>query len=184
MAGAATRAVTADELLAMPDDGTRRELVRGELRTMTPAGANHGVLAARLLVRLGAHVERQGLGATFAAETGFRIDRDPDTVLAPDVAFVLADRLGTVVPDHGFGDGPPDLVAEVVSPRDTYGGLDEKVDAWLTAGVRMVLVVHPRRRAIDVHRPATGAAHLTEDDVLDGGDVVPGWVLPVRELFA
>lgn len=177
------RPATADELLRTPDDGLRRELVRGEVREMTPAGFDHGMIAMRIGSRLHQHVEANGLGVVCAAETGFKIESDPDTVRAPDAAFIRRERLGEVGSPRGFWPGAPDLVVEVVSPGDSYGEVEEKVLDWLSAGCRMVVVVNPQRRTATVYRSRTDIAVLAEGDELDGGDVVPGWRLPVREIF-
>src|SRR4051812_16549369 len=134
-----TRIYTAADLLRMPDNGWRYELVRGELRKMTPAGGPHGRIAARLASRLDQYVEAHDLGFVYAAETGFLIATQPDTVRAPDVAFVSADHADADDDDEGFVNGAPDLVAEVVSPSDTYAAVEEKAFAWLAAGTRMVL---------------------------------------------
>ncbi len=176
--------VTADELLYMPDDGFRYELVRGELRQMTPAGNLHGRAAMSFAWRLAQYVEENRLGTVYAAETGFRLATDPDTVRAPDVAFVSRARVEAVGEIEGFWPGAPDLAVEVVSPGDTYAEVEEKVFAWLDAGTRMVIVVNPRRRSATVYRSQADMIAFTEADVLDGGDVVPGFELAVREIFA
>jgi Uma2 family endonuclease len=175
--------VTADQLLEMPDDGLRRELVRGEVRVMTPAGSQHGRLAMQIGIRLGAYVAEQGLGTVYAAETGFKLASDPDTVRAPDVAFVTRDRADAVGDTEKYWPGAPDLAVEVLSPDDRYHEVDEKVAEWLGAGCRMVIVVNPRRRAATIYRSPSDVRLLTAAEEIDGGDVVPGWKLPLRELF-
>jgi Uma2 family endonuclease len=175
---------TADELYRMPADGSRYELVRGELRQMAPAGNEHGKVTVRLTWRLAQHVEANGLGVVFAAETGFRISVDPDTVRAPDVAFVAQSRLEEVGPVEGFWPGAPDLVVEVVSPNDRYTEVEEKTTDWLDAGTRMVLVVNPRKRIVTVYQSLTEIAILTASDTLSGGEVVPGWTLQVSDIFS
>lgn len=177
-----TQLVTAEELLMMPHNGMRLELVRGELRKMPPAGDEHGELAHELGYYLSKYVREHGLGKVYAAETGFRIGTNPDTVRAPDVAFISRDRLTPRQP--GFRALAPDLIAEVNSPNDRPSEVAEKVADWLHAGVRMVLVVDPRKRTVTVYRSLTDTAVLTEADQLGGGDVVPGWRLAVRDLFA
>ena len=174
--------MTAQELSELPGDGTRHELVEGVLRTMTPAGGEHGRTGARLLVRLGAFVEQERLGEVFTAETGFVLRRDPDTVRAPDLAFVRAER----VPQarvSGFPALAPDLVAEVVSPYDRAVEVSGKALAWLDAGVRLVWVVDPENRTVTVHRPS-GTAVLRGRDTLSGEDVAVGFALPLDELWA
>ncbi len=175
--------MTADELLHMPDDGMRHELIRGELRTMPPAGGLHGVVANRLAFRVTAFVEPRGLGLVFAAETGFWLERNPDHVRAPDLAFIAAERLPSSGIPANFPQIVPDLVAEVVSPSDTAREVEEKIQDWLQAGVRMVLALRPRQRTVAVHRSLHDVTILSNDDVLDGGDVLPGFTCPVRELF-
>jgi Uma2 family endonuclease len=181
-----TRHTTAEELLRMPDDGFRYELVRGELRKMTPAGNKHGYLALRIASRLERHVEDNGLGKTYAAETGFKLSSDPDTVRAPDAAFVSRARLEEVGEIEGYWPGAPDLAVEVISPSDTHTEVVEKALAWLEAGCRMVLAVDPSRRNVTVYRALDDIRILTggAGETLDGADVVPGWSLPVAELFA
>lgn len=179
-----TRHITAEELLHMPDDGFRYELVRGELRKMTPAGNKHGYLALRIASRLERHVEQNGLGKTYAAETGFKLSSDPDTVRAPDAAFVSQARLEEVGEIEGFWPGAPDLVVEVISPSDTHTEVVEEALAWLEAGCRMVLAVDPSRRTVTVYRALDDIRILTANETLDGADVVPDWSLPVAELFA
>jgi Uma2 family endonuclease len=175
---------TAEELLGMTDDSFRYELVRGELRKMPPAGSEHGYLALRIASRLERHVDANGLGRTYTAETGFNLASDPDTVRAPDAAFVSRERVEKAGRVEGYWPGPPDLAIEVVSPGDTHAQVVEKALAWLEAGCRMVLVADPERRTVTVYRALENVRILTEDDAIEGADVVPGWTLPVAEVFA
>jgi Uma2 family endonuclease len=177
-----TRVVTADDLLMMPDRGVRRELVRGEVREMAPPGEEHAEIATELIGHLRNHARAHSLGRVYG-ELGYRIASDPDTVLAPDVSFVRADRIGTGPRNRGFRSGAPDLAVEVVSPGDSVDEVEEKVFEWLMAGCRMVLVVNPRRRTATVYHSFKDVVVLGIDETLDGGDVVPGWTLPLRELF-
>ncbi len=176
-----SKLMTADELWRLPDDSLRHELVRGELRTMAPPGEEHGWLMANLVVPLSMHVRARQLGRVYT-EIGCKLESDPDTVRAPDVAFIRQERLAAA-PQPGYWPGAPDLVVEGISPNDRYSEVDEKVATWLMHGAQMVLVVNPRWRTALVHRPGQPPTLLTEQDVLDGGDVVPGWQLPVREIF-
>lgn len=177
------RAVTADELLHLPDDGFRYELLRGELRQMSPAGYGHGYFAMRIGARLFDWVERHRLGRAYAAETGFVLERDPDTVRAPDAAFVRAERLAAAGQRPGYFPGPPDLAVEVVSPGDTRAEVEEKTLSWLAAGTRAVVVADPVRRTIAVWRPPDQVTTSGEDETLDLDDAVPGWYPPVAELL-
>jgi Uma2 family endonuclease len=178
----ATHTITAEELLRMPADGFRYELVRGEIKKMTPAGGRHGVVAMGIGARLDQHVRSNALGVVCGAETGFRISSNPDTVRAPDVAFVRRERVEQTGIPEGFWPGAPDLAIEVVSPSDAYAEVQDKVLDWLAAGTRMVVVVDPGKRVVSVHR-AHEATVLTESEVLSGADVVPGWSVPVKDLF-
>jgi Uma2 family endonuclease len=176
--------MTADDLLQLPDDGWRYELVRGELRKMAPSGDEHGAITMSIGGSLNQYVKTHNLGVVYAAETGFIIATDPDTVRAPDVAFVRRERVAATGLLRSYRRGAPDLVVEVVSPNDLYTEGAEKVDEWIEAGVRLVWVVDPRRQTITVHQPDQPSVKLTVADQLDGGDVVPGWTLPVREVFS
>ncbi|HST51338.1 MAG TPA: Uma2 family endonuclease [Pyrinomonadaceae bacterium] len=175
--------MTADELFAMPKDGFRYELVKGELRKMSPSGSEHAAIIGRLTVRLGQHVEAKNLGLYFGAEAGFKIASDPDTVRAPDVAFVSRNRIPESGIPKNFWPGAPDLAVEVVSPGDTYNEVEEKVEQWLNAGTRAVWIVNPRRRNVSVYRSMKDVKRLSESDELDGGDVVPGFRCKVSEIF-
>jgi Uma2 family endonuclease len=176
--------VTAEELLRVPDDGFRYELVRGELRRMTPAGNVHGRVAMNVAWPLAQYVKAHDLGTVYAAETGFLLARDPDTVRAPDAAFVSRARLEAVGEVEGYWPGAPDLAVEVISPDDSHVEVEEKVFDWLEAGTKIVLAINPRRRSVTLYRSKSDITILTGTDVLDGGDVVPGFQLALREIFA
>lgn len=175
---------TADELLRLPDDGKRRELIAGELREMTPAGHEHGRVTMRLAGPLSVFVEAHQLGAVYAAETGFLIAENPDTVRAPDIAFVSRSRLAQIFQTRGYFPGAPDLAVEVISPTDSYSDVESKVEQWLDAGSRMVVVADPRNRTVKVYRTITDITVLTAAGIFDGSDVVPGFKLPVGQMFA
>ena len=179
-----TRPITADELLAMPDDGCHYELVDGKLIKMAPAGRIHGRFGGYFVGSLWRHVTTHRLGEVSAAETGFRLSSNPDTVLAPDAAFISNSRIEQNVVEDGFWEIAPDLAVEVMSPNDTYAAAETKALRWLDAGCLAVVVADPRRRRVRVYRPAADVVTLTENDILEIDDVVPGWKLPLRELFA
>ncbi|QIN77804.1 Uma2 family endonuclease [Rubrobacter marinus] len=174
---------TAEDLLRLPDDGKRRELVRGELREMVPAGARHGSVVMALAAPLSQHARTSRLGIVLAAKTGFRLSRNPDTVRAPDVSFVARERVPVGGPPDGYWDLAPDLAVEVVSPNDAAAEVQAKVQMWLEAGSRLVWVVYPATRSVVVHRSLKDISTLTAADVLDGGEVVPGFELCVAEAF-
>jgi len=176
--------MTADELLVLPDDGMRHELVRGELRVMPPAGFGHGKVALRVARCLADHVEDNALGESAAAETGFLIGRDPDTVRAPDASFVSRERYEALGPTLGYWPEAPSFAAEVVSPRDTFREVEEKAFAWLDAGTKAVLVVDPARRTATVCRGREDIRAYDGDATIDLGDAVPGWQPALADLFA
>ena len=178
-----TETFNAEQLLAMPADGWRYELVEGELRRMAPAGHEHGRVTLNLTWRLGQHVSTHRLGTVFAAETGFLIKRDPDTVRAPDVAFIAAGRADAARNVRGYFPGAPDLVVEVVSPSDTFSDVEEKVFEWLGAGSVAVVVVDPRRRRVTLNRSEQDIRVLGEGDTLDLSFVLPDFSIPVTQLF-
>ena len=150
---------------------------------MSPAGGRHGQIAHRLAQSLGNYVEPNGLGTVFAAETGFVLSRNPDTVRAPDVAFVRQDRMAALDDISGFVPLAPDLVAEVITPGDRFSEVEEKTWFWIQSGVRAVLVVDPANRLVRICRPPREIVLLDVSTELAVDDVVPGWRLNVAELF-
>lgn len=174
--------MTAEELLHLNLPNKRTELVRGVLVVREPAGYLHGDLAARLLVLISNYADEHNLGRTFAAETGFTLARKPDTVRAPDVAFISNARLPEP-PPRGFAEMAPDLAVEVLSPDETAAEVLEKVADWLRAGVRLVWVVDPRRRNARVYRADGSESVMAEDGTLDGEDVLPGFSGSLSRVF-
>jgi len=173
---------TAEQLLHSPDLG-RCELVRGELVMMSPAGFEHGRILVRITRPLAEFVEQQRLGVVTGAETGFHIGRDPDTVRAPDVAFLRAARV-PAEPERGFFPGAPDLAVEVLSPEDRASEVLAKVRQWLDAGTETVWVADPATETVSVYRSPTRAEVLGEGEVLGGGELLPGFRVLVSEIFA
>jgi Uma2 family endonuclease len=178
---AAEHLMTAAELLQSPGLG-RCELVHGELIQMTPAGFEHGRIAAEIGWVLKEYVKQRPIGIVTGAETGFQISRDPDTVRAPDAAFTRAERV-PATPVRGFFPEAPDLAVEVVSPGDRASEVTAKVQDWLSAGCRMVWVVDPEVASVTVYRGRNQIAILGSSDVLNGEDVLPGFSVPVGSLF-
>jgi Uma2 family endonuclease len=174
--------MTAEELLRLPDDGVRRELIDGEVRTMAPAGGPHGRDANRISAVLNAHIYAGGLGEGFTAETGFLLRRAPDRVRAPDFAFIRAERLPADGLAPGYVPVAPDLVVEVVSPGDAAADVREKVADWLGFGVRAVWVVYPGPRLDSYLADGTVRTHDPADEV-DGGGALPGFRSALRDLL-
>ena len=174
--------LTAEELLRLNLPNKRTELVRGMLIIREPAGYQHGNIAARLMLAIGNYVEAHTLGRVFAAETGFTLARKPDTVRAPDVAFISNKRLPDP-PPRGFAELAPDLAVEVLSPDDGAGEVLDKVADWLKAGTRLVWVVDPIRVLARVYRADGSESVLGESDVLLGEDVLPGFTCAIGTLL-
>lgn len=181
MASVEVRLMTAEEL-ADHDDEQQYELLRGELLEMGPTGDEHGAIQFELARRLGNFIVEHRLGRGYGAETGFLLARDPDTVLAPDISFVRADRL------PAERRGPylvlaPDLVVEIVSPSDRLSRVNDKMLTYIDAGVRLVWIVDPQRHIVTTYAPDGTFRVLRDSDDLDGGDVLPGFRLPVADIF-
>jgi Uma2 family endonuclease len=172
---------TAEQLFREPGLG-RCELLRGELVLMSPSGSLHAFIAARLAKLLGNFVERRELGCVFGAEGGFQIGHDPDTVRAPDVAFVSAARMPATIP-AGFFPGPPDLAVEVLSPNDRPTAVLAKVSDWLAAGCRMVWVVDPGARTVTLYAPNEEVRMFHLSDAITGAEVLPGFQVELAKIF-
>ena len=176
--------LTVDDLMAMPDDGKRYELIRGKLIEMPPTSHEHGRVAARVGRRIGNFVEEHDLGHDIAAETGVNIERDPDTMRAPDYGFISYDRMAEPPPLRGFADVIPDLVVEVVSPHDRQPEIDAKTQMWLDAGVRLAMVVYPETQSVYAHHSDGLIVRYGIGDTVVGDPVLPGFACPVADLFA
>ena len=176
-----TQLITAKEFEQMTFDDAHVELVRGEIVQMTPAGGNHGEVALAIGALIRTYVRQHQLGKAYAAETGFVVSHNPDTVRAPDVAFIAANRAR---PYESFVDGAPDLVVEVVSPGDSHQEVEQKVLDYLEAGTKLIWIVQPRTRTLTVYRSLKDVRILTENDTLDGNDVLPGFNITVKEIFS
>lgn len=173
--------MTAEELFNLEDESHRHELVKGELLTMPPAGYKHGAVTMNLSLFLGAHVKANKLGVLLAAETGFKLESDPDTVLAPDISFIARDRVGALSP--GYYSGAPDLAVQVLSPGDRRTKVERETSQWLDFGARAVWLVNPQKRTVEVIL-ASGERKLFHetDELID--DTVPGFRVAVSEIFA
>ena len=176
--------MTAEELIELPADDYKYELVEGELIRMPPTGGEHGKLAARLVRLLDEYAEAHDLGIVCTAEAGFILRRTPDTVRAPDVSFVAKDRIPATGVPKTYWPFAPDLAVEVVSPSDRFDEVQTKVADYLAAGARLVWVVHPTTRTVFVYRSAHNVQALGEADELNGEEVLTGFRCPVSRVFA
>ena len=180
---AGVRPMTADELFQLPKDEARGELIQGVFYPAMPAGGRHGKIEARLAWLLGNVVQPSGLGTVMTGDPGIVLERGPDTVRAPDVAYFTPERLPPDADDTGFLDVVPDLLVEVVSPDDRATEVRKKAEMWTSFGARLVWVVWPETMAIDVYRPEESVVTLGAEDTLTGQDVLPEFSCPVREIF-
>ena len=179
----ATTLMTVEDLLLMPDDGRKFELVRGELHVMAPVNYIHGRIVVWVSRKVGDFVEVNGLGDV-NSDTGFVLARRPDIVLAPDISFIRADRIPELADQASYAELAPDLAIEVLSPSNRAQEMLDKVLLYLEAGTLLVWILDPNREAVIAHTPDRVARTLIAGDILDGGDVLPGFSLPVAEIFA
>lgn len=179
-----TQLLTAEDLCHYPDDGAHKyELVEGRLFVSEPPGVEHGSIALNVGAALQAFVEPRRLGLV-TMEVGCVLRRGPDTVRGPDVTFVRFERIPASDQREKFFEGAPDLAVEVISPSERAGEVARKVASYLAAGTQLVWAVYPRKRLVVVHTPGGDKRLLREPEALAGGDLLPGFVLPVRKVFA
>jgi Uma2 family endonuclease len=174
-----THFMTAQELGKLDDDSNRHQLIKGELLTMPPVKYEHMRVCANLTFLLMQHVKANRLGVV-GTEGGYKLESDPDTVLAPDVSFVAQDRIS--LSSEGYHSGPPDLAIEVISPSDRKGYIERKLLLWLATGTRSVWLVNPRSRTVEVISSLSDRRILHETDEL-ADDIVPGFRVRVSEIF-
>jgi Uma2 family endonuclease len=178
--------MTEEELLRMPDDGYRYEIVEGELRRMAPTGFEHGRCTHNLSGLLWSHVRENHLGIVVAAETGFVIARKPDgrvTVRAADIAFIAKGRIPADADRAKYLELVPDLVVETLSPSDTALEVEEKIALWLATGVRLAITMNPALRSVTVYRSRHEIIKLTDQDELDLSDIIPNFRCRVSDIF-
>ncbi len=178
-----TKLLTADDLLRLDGRGVRGELIRGVLCETMSTGYEHGQIVTALVIEIGTFIRPRALGTLVASDTGVWLERDPDTVREPDIAYTSAAKIPLDTRITGYTEVAPDLVVEVVSPSDGRREVHDKARMWLSHGVRLVWVVHPETRTVDVHRDDAAVSTLAADDFLDGLDVLPGFTCAVRAVF-
>jgi len=172
--------MTVEEFMNVDDDYHRHELIKGELLTMNPPKSLHGRVVINLAIILGLHVKADRLGVLYS-ESGYHLERDPDTVLGPDMSFLSGEHVDEA--DDGYYQGPPDLAIEVLSPGDRKSYVERKLAIYLETGTRSIWLVNPRRRTVEVISSLGDRRTLHEDDELVD-DTVPGFRVKVSEIFA
>jgi len=183
MAVVAEKLITAEEFLAMPGVGKMDELVRGRMVKVTPSGGEHTWVAAQICTAINLRARSTRSGFCTVEAGGYMLSRDPDTVRCPDVGYIRRDRVPDGRLPKGFIEGAPDLAVEVVSPSQPAAELDKKVREYLEAGSRLVWVVYPEERAARVWRADGTTEWIPEDAALSGEDVLPGFTLPLTDVF-
>jgi Uma2 family endonuclease len=184
MSTSTTALMTAEELLKLPSGQHRYELINGELKTMSPAGHNHGRITMRIASPLAQFVWKHKLGEVFAAETGFKLSSNPDTVLAPDVSFIREERAKDLRKSKGYWPGPPDLAVEVISPSEHKTEVTAKVNQWLHFGVKVVWIVDLKHENITVYRLANDLETLNNQEELTAEDLLPGFRIRISDVFS
>ncbi len=175
--------LTAEDLLSLGREGVKGELIRGVLCRTVSVGKIHGRIAMAFGGALVAYVRPRRMGTVIGSDAGVLVQRNPDTVREPDIAYISAERMPLDDQSDGYLEVMPELVVEIISPSDRDQEVNDKTLMWLSHGVLMVVEVYPAERAVMVHRAGVSAITLTGDDVLEGGDVLPGFSLPLSEIF-
>ena len=175
--------LTADDLLRLYSKGIRGELIRGELYETMSAGVTHGKIVINLGSELRYFVKPRRLGSLMASDTGIILERNPDTVREPDIAFISAAKMPLGIDIPGYSEAVPDLVVEIASPNDSRREVDDKVQMWLSYGVRLVWAIYPTTRTVESHPQHGAPTLLTALDTLDGGEVLPGFTCKLSDIF-
>ena len=175
--------LTADDLLRLYSEGVRGELIRGVLHETMSTGQEHGEIVMNLGAALHNFIKPRRLGTLVGSDSGVWLERDPDTVREPDVAYTSAEKIPLDARIPGYAEVAPDLVVEVRSPSNSRREVHDKALMWISHGVSLVWVVHPDTRTIDVHRPDRPTTTLADQDTLSGAEVLAGFTCPVADIF-
>ena len=175
--------LTAADLLAFHAKGIRGELIRGVISETMSTGGEHGEIVVNLATELKNFIKPRRLGRLAASHSGVLLERSPDTVREPDIAFFSAAKIPLGVRVRGYYEVPPDIAVEIASPTDTIAALNDKALMWLRYGARLVWTLHPDARRVDIHTPDGQVRSLTDGDALDGNDILPGFTCPISDIF-
>ena len=175
--------LTAEDLLRLYSKGVKGELIRGRLSKTMSVGVEHGEIVINMGILIGSVVKPRRLGRLIGSDAGVLLERAPDTVREPDVAFISAARLPLTERVTGYSEVIPDIVVEIKSPSDSIAEVDDKARMWHNYGVLLVWAAYPDTRTIDVHRADGSITTLYENDILDGGEILPGFAIPVSDIF-
>ena len=182
-APARPKLLTAEDLLRLDSKGVKGELIRGEFYETMSAGLKHGEVVMKLGFLMGSVVIPGRLGRLAGSDAGVILERDPDTVREPDIAFISAARMPLEEEEYGYSEIVPDLVVEIASPSDSRREVNDKARMWRDCGVPLVWAAYPETRTIDVHRADGSITTLRENDILDGGEILPGFAVRVSDIF-
>lgn len=183
MSTTSTALMTAEELMNLPDDDLRHELINGELITMPLPKAPHGRAATRLGGRLLQFVGDHDLGEVCIGDVGYQLTWNPDTALGPDISFISKQRLKEMGEVEGYWQGPPDLAVEVLSPGDRRGKVNKKISLWLRSGAKQVWTVDPKQRTVTVYRSESDTTTFSDSDYLESHDLLPGFRISLDKIF-
>jgi len=175
--------LNADDLMSLPDNGKRYELIEGELVEMSPTSNEHGFIELNVAYLIRTYLKQNPTGRAGVGEVGFRTRKDDKTVRAADAYFISYERLPKGSSTQGFSDIAPEVVIEVISPSDRTGDIADKTQEWLDFGVLMVWNIYPRQKSIHIFQPDQKPLVLFEDDRVDGGKILPDFSMKVSELF-
>jgi Uma2 family endonuclease len=178
----AAKLMTAEEFALLPDDGTRQELVRGEVVSMPRPNWKHGEIAFNVAMAIKTYLRGNRIGRV-SVEGGVIVERNPDTVRGPDVSFMSKERMPLDAEMDCYAEGAPDLCVEVLSPSNTPKKFNEKLSEYFTGGAKLVWVVDPDTRSVKAYSSAKKKRVIEADGTIDGGDVLPGFSCPVSEFF-
>ena len=183
MTTAKEKLLTVDDLLELHSKGMRGELIRGVFCETMSVGVDHAKVVVNLTIILGTFVKSHRLGSVMASDMGVWLERSPDTVREPDIAYISAEKMPLGVSVPGYAEVVPDIVVEIASPSDSLQSLKDKARMWLSFGVPLVWVGYPNRREVEVYSAGGAVVTLTEDDALNGGEVLPGFSCSISDIF-